>query len=104
MSNNLEEIKVNVPSQDEINNRSIRIGAFQVKQELVEDALMAEAFGIMKFVPVRCELAYGGMFHMIGFSHMFDEIDFGMPAPPYDIQIAVNKETGEFDHVEVKRQ
>ena len=99
MSNDLEEVKVSVP--DTQNNRKIKIGSFLVKDSMIEDDILAEALSEMKFVPVKCELRYGGMFEMIGFSHMFEEIEFGLQAPEYTINIAVKDNV--FDHVQVEK-
>ncbi len=73
-----------------------RIGKFNISQDFIEQNIeeVAEIFTILKFVPMRVEsLFVNGTIEMIGYSHMFKEIEKKMCAPEYEINIT-KKEDG----------
>jgi hypothetical protein len=72
---------------------SQQLGKFSLPVEVVREQpeLVAMAFQDMKFIPVKVELMYGGQFDYTGISDKFEEIERGMVALEYDVDIVVNQ-------------
>lgn len=92
-----DEIKL---SENIGSGKLVRLGGFSVKANMIESPLIRRAMVDLQFVPVKVELAYGGMFEMVGFSPAFAEIPAEMMAPRYEINIKLND--GKYEGIEVK--
>lgn len=87
-----EDIIVDVGWKQRLKRRlqvESRIGKIKISKHLIDTAIndVADILSILKFVPLRVEQIYISHWEMIGYSHMFKEIDVGEEATEYEIHI-----------------
>ena len=66
-----------------------RQGILYFKRKDVENGQVGEILAMIQFTPVRVEYLYGDRFEMLGLSQIFPEIEEGMMAPTYDLDIVI---------------